>query len=131
MGAHGSVRTGRRPQPMRLKLLIPLAGAIALTAVCLQASAAPPPSTPTTPAIAAKQAEAAQVLNEIAVIDEGLNTTSEEFDGARVRLDALRANLRVERASFLRARTQYQAAERRAAKLLVWLYTSSHSDALD
>ena len=62
---------------MRPKLLIPLAGAIALTAVCLQASAAPRPSTPTTPAIAAKQAQATRVLGEIAAIDESLNTTSE------------------------------------------------------
>jgi cell wall-associated NlpC family hydrolase len=116
---------------MRLKLLIPLAGAFALTVVCLQASAAPPPSTPTTPAISAKKAQATQVLNEIAAIDERLNTTSEEFDGARVRLQALRQNLRAERSSLARARTQYQGAEHRAAKLLVWLYTSSHTDALD
>ena len=116
---------------MRLKLLIPLAGAIALTVVCLQASAAPPPSAHTTPAIAAKQAQAARVLSEIAAIDERLNTTSEQFDGARVRLDALRQNLRAERASLARARVQYLGAEHRAAKLLVWLYTSSHSDALD
>jgi cell wall-associated NlpC family hydrolase len=116
---------------MRPKLLIPLAGAIALTTVCLQASAAPPSSAPTTPAIAAKKAQAARVLAEIASIDESLNTTSEEFDGARVRLDALRKNLRAERASLARARTRYEAAEQRGAKLLVWLYTSSHSDALD
>ncbi len=65
------------------------------------------------------------------MIDEGLNTTSEEFDGARLRLAALRQNLRVEGASLARARARYRSAEHRAAKLLVWLYTSSRSDALD
>ncbi|HEY4348558.1 MAG TPA: NlpC/P60 family protein [Gaiellaceae bacterium] len=118
---------------MRLKLLIPLlAGAVALTTVCVQASAAPPTSTtPNTPAIRAKKAQAAHVLSEIAAIDERLNATSEQYDGARLRLTALRKNLRIERAALTTARTRYAAAQKRAAKLLVWLYTSSHSDSLD
>jgi cell wall-associated NlpC family hydrolase len=119
---------------MRLKLLIPFAGALALASVCLQASAAPPQSSvsnPTNPAIRAKQAQATHVLNEIAAIDETLNTTSEEFDGARVRLKALRANLHAERDSLATARAHYRVAQQRVAKLLVWLYTSNHSSALD
>ena len=110
---------------MRLKLLIPLAGALALTAVCAKAVPA------TTPQIAAKQAEAAQVLQEISAIDEQLNTTSEQYDGARVRLQALRKNLKAEQAQLGAAKARYQLAQQRAAKFLVWLYTSTHASSLD
>ncbi len=110
---------------MRLRLLIPLAGALALTAVCARAVPA------TTPAIAAKQAEAARVLQEISAIDEQLNATSEQYDGARVRLQALRKNLKAEQAQLGAAKARYQLAQQRAAKFVVWLYTSPHASSLD
>jgi peptidoglycan DL-endopeptidase CwlO len=110
---------------MRLRLLIPLAGALALTAVCAKAVPA------TTPQIAAKKAEAAQVLQEISAIDEQLNATSEQYDGARVRLQALRKNLKAEQAQLGAAKARYQLAQRRAAKFVVWLYTSPHASSLD
>ncbi len=126
---------------MKIQPAMRLAGAAtvaaALAAAFVTASTATPPSTsaqagtPTTPAIAAKRAQASRILNEIAVIDEGLNTTSEQYDGARVRLAALRKNLRIEHASLAEARAHYQQAQTRAAKLLVYLYTSSHSSSLD
>ena len=116
---------------MRMKPLIPLAAAFVLVAACVGSSQASPPSDALKPAIAAKQKQAAQVLNEISSIDESLNTTSEQYDGARVRLAAVRKNLHAEEASLVRARARYRRAEARAAKLLVWLYTSSHSNALD
>jgi cell wall-associated NlpC family hydrolase len=118
---------------MRLRLLIPLVGALALTAVC--ANAAPPPGSsvdhPMTPTIAKKQAEAQQILNDIAAIDEQLNATSEQFDGARVRLLALRKNLKVEEAQLGQAKARYHVAQQRAAKFVVWLYTQPHGSSLD
>jgi peptidoglycan DL-endopeptidase CwlO len=110
---------------MRMRLLIPLAGAIALSILCATATPA------TTPKIAAKQAEAARVLAEISAIDEQLNATSEQYDGARVRLHALRKNLKIEQAELGQAKARYELAQRRAAKFVVWLYTSPHASTLD
>ena len=104
---------------MRLKLLIPLAGAIALTAVCFRRRDCPAAQRPAQPAIEAKQAQAARVLKEIASIDESLNTISEQFDGARVRLQALRKNLTIERGrSRRRERVRGGAEARREAPCL-------------
>jgi cell wall-associated NlpC family hydrolase len=122
---------------MRIRLLIPLAAAIALTALCAGRVGAAPPAptdkagTKAKKAIAAKQAEARQVLAEIAAIDEQLNMVSEQFDGARVRLQTLRKNLVVEQKALTTAQARYRRAMGRAAKLAVWLYTSNHSSSLD
>ena len=113
---------------MRMRLLIPLAGALALVVACSLASAA---TAPTNPKIRAKQAEANRVLNEIATIDEGLNAVSEQYDGARVRLDALRKNLAAERVQLAGARLAYHQAQQRASKFLVWLYTQNKSSSID
>jgi cell wall-associated NlpC family hydrolase len=114
---------------MRMRILIPLAGALALVIACSLASAAPPQ--PTNPKIRAKQAEANRILNEIATIDEGLNTVSEQYDGARVRLAALRKNLAAERVQLAGATARYHRAQTRAAKFLVWLYTRNKSSSID
>jgi cell wall-associated NlpC family hydrolase len=115
---------------MRIKLLI-LAGVIALSSL----SAAGAGSTPVPPsqkkAIAAKKAEVQSVLNEIAAIDEQLNTVSEQYDGARVRLQALKKNLAAEQVALAKAKLRYEHAQQRAAKLLVWMYTQSHGNSLD
>jgi cell wall-associated NlpC family hydrolase len=112
-----------------------LAGAIALAAASAGAGRpAPSPtsaSTPSTPAIKAKQAQARQILEEIATIDEGLNVISEEYDGARVQLKAIRKNLAAEQVLLAQARAKYLQAQQRAARLLVWMYTSSHANSLD
>ena len=108
-----------------MRLLIPLAGTLALVAVCVPQGGA------TTPRIAAKRAEANRILNEIAVIDEGLNTVSEQYDGARLQLTALRSDLKTERASLAVAKVRYEQAEQRAARFLVWLYTANHASSLD
>jgi cell wall-associated NlpC family hydrolase len=108
-----------------MKLPLWIACATLLAAACAQAAAATPP------AILAKRAQAERVLAEISAIDEQVNTISEAYDGARLRLTALRARLRSERAAYLVARSQYAKAEQRAARLLVWLYNSSHTSSLD
>lgn len=111
---------------MRIKLLIPLVGAIALTAVCAGAGGGA-----VTPKIAAKQAEAKAVLEQISAIDEQLNSVSEKYDGAKVRLDKLRKSLVSEQIALTAARVRFHRSEHRAAKLLVWMYTSNHTSSLD
>ena len=111
---------------MRLRLLIPLAGTLALIAVCVPQGGATTPKK-----IAAKQAEANRILNEIAVIDQGLNAVSEQYDGARLQLTALRHDLKSERASLAVAKLRYEQALQRAAQFLVWLYTANHASSLD
>lgn len=119
----------RRPHTMKPKLFISLVGAVALAAGLTAGSVQASKGTP--PAIAAKRAQAARILEEISAIDESLNTTSEQYDGARVRLAALRKDLAAEQTSLARAQVRYHQAQDRVAKLLVWLYTSSHSSSLD
>ena len=114
---------------MKLKLVIRLAGAAALVAALASATAQARRETP--PRIVAKQAQAARILAEISAIDERLNTISEQFDGARVRLAALRQNLRTEKASLTAAVKQNRYQQQRVAKLLVWLYTNDRGSALD
>src|SRR6516225_5489415 len=116
---------------MRIKLLIPLAGVVALSSLLIQGAGSAPVPPSQKKAIAAKKAEAQQVLDEIASIDESLNTISEQYDGARVRLQALRKNLAAEKISLAKAKARYQRAQQRAAKLLVWMYTQSHGNSLD
>jgi cell wall-associated NlpC family hydrolase len=60
-----------------------------------------------------------------------LNATSEQFDGARVRLHALRKNLKIEQAQLGQAQARYHLAQQRAAKFVVWLYTQPHGSSLD
>ena len=49
------------------------------------------------------------MLDEIAAIDERLNTVSEQYDGARLRLTALRHDLKSERASLAVAKAPLRA----------------------
>ncbi len=121
---------------MPITLLLRVAVATVIAAACVQSADAAPPGTRATiaglgRAAAAKRAEAQRVLAEIWAVDEQLNTASERYDGARYRLGLIRARLDAERASYRRAKAAYARAERRAAKLLVWLYTSTHADSLD
>ncbi len=111
---------------MRIKRLIPLLGAIALTAVCASSGGGA-----VTPKIAAKQAEAKRVLEEISAIDEQLNSVSERYDGAKVQFDKARKSLVSEQIALTAARVRFHRSQHRAAKLLVWMYTSNHTSSLD
>src|SRR4029453_8879777 len=116
---------------MRIRLLIPLVGAVALLTLSVQGAGSAPVPTSQKKAIAAKRAEAQRVLDDIAAIDEQLNTVSEQYDGARVRLQALRKNIAAEEGALDKAKLRYQRAQQRAAKLLVWMYTQAHGNSLD
>jgi len=102
-----------------------------LLPVVLGAIAVLPITAATTPAIQAKQAQAARVLHQIAAIDEQLSVITERFDGARYRLGVLRGQLRKEQASLAVARTQNRTAQQHVAKLLVTLYESGRPSALE
>ncbi|MBV8597833.1 MAG: C40 family peptidase [Actinobacteria bacterium] len=84
----------------------------------------------TTP-LAAKRAEAQGVIAQIDAIDEHLNTVSEQYDGARVRLAQVDRRLHAEKAALVRARATDSRAQLRAAQLLVDLYTSDRPTALE
>jgi cell wall-associated NlpC family hydrolase len=129
---------------MRMKKLIPgVAAAVASVLFAATVGAAPsPPSGKTPPikvpaqtkaqkALAIKEAEARQVLSEIASIDEELNIVSEQFDGARYKLEVLRKRLAKEQVQLGAAKARYARAEKRAARLAVWIYTSNHASSLD
>lgn len=111
----------------RPKLIAYAAATLALIAVSLTGSAAGSLS----PAIKAKRAEAAMVLNEISTLDERLSVLTERYDGASVHLEAIQARLKTQRAALVRARRQYQTATRQVAHLVVSLYTSGQPSSLE
>jgi peptidoglycan DL-endopeptidase CwlO len=96
-----------------------------VVAIADHATAAPPPG------LVAKREQARAVLHQIAAIDERLSVVTEQFDGARVNLERVRARLAAERVSLARARAQNRRAEQQVANLLVTLYTSSRPSALE
>jgi cell wall-associated NlpC family hydrolase len=123
---------------MRMKQLITVVAAAVVAVLFVSTvGAAPsppgkqPPQTKAQKQLAIKEAEARQVLSEIASIDEELNMVSEQYDGARYKLGVIRKRLAKEQVQLGAAKARYARAEKRAAKLAVWLYTSSHSSSLD
>jgi cell wall-associated NlpC family hydrolase len=128
---------------MRMKTLIPgVAAAVVAVLFAATVGAAPTPpgkapanqppaQTKEQKALAIKEAEARQVLSEIASIDEELNMVSEQFDGARYKLQVLRKRLARETVQLAAAKARYARAEKRAARLAVWIYTSNHASSLD
>jgi peptidoglycan DL-endopeptidase CwlO len=81
--------------------------------------------------VAEKQGEAAHVLAEIGRIDRQLSHTVDAYDGARVQLAAVGAQLRRNRAELVRARRTLRVAQRRLARRIVLIYTSEQPTALD
>jgi cell wall-associated NlpC family hydrolase len=104
---------------------------IRLVLVALVATLAARAGSATPPDLAAKRAQAQQVSQQVAAIDEQLSVVTERFDGARVTLGALRRRLVREQVSLTRARKQNRAAELQAAKVLVSLYTTTRPTTLD
>jgi peptidoglycan DL-endopeptidase CwlO len=90
-----------------------------------------PSASATSPALAAKQAQAKQVLAQISAIDEQLSVITERYDTANVALTTLRRNVRTERASLTVAQAQYRHAQGNVATLLVHLYKENRPSALE
>jgi cell wall-associated NlpC family hydrolase len=108
-----------RPTLAALALAAPLVAAAGTTA-----AAAPPP-------IAQKQAEAGRVLVEIQRIDSQLGRTVDAYDGARVRLAAVGAELRANRVALARARTNFRLAQLQLERRVVAIYESDEPTPLD
>lgn len=85
----------------------------------------------TSPALAAKRAQAKRVIAQISAIDEQLSVITERYDTANVALTNLRRNVRTERASLTVAQAQYRHAQGNVARLLVELYKSERPSALE
>ena len=81
--------------------------------------------------MAEKQGEAAHVLAEIGAIDRQLSHTVDAYDGARVQLAAVGAQLRRNRAELVRARRTLRLAQARLERRIVLIYTSEQPTALD
>lgn len=102
--------------------------AVALVCASIVVSALPAGASPPSPSIAAKQSEAARVLEQVNQLDSEVNRAAEQFDAANLHLaqttKALRVNtqlLRFARANLKRSRSRKEAR-------LVALYTSGESD---
>jgi cell wall-associated NlpC family hydrolase len=107
-----------RPTLAAVALVAPLVAAAATTAA---------PSPP----IARKQSQAASVLAEIQRIDSQLGRTVDAYDGARVRLATVGAELRANRRLLARARTNLRLAQLQLERRVVAIYESAEPTPLD
>jgi cell wall-associated NlpC family hydrolase len=80
------------------------------------------------PGIAAKEAQAQQVLAQIQTLDSQLEKAVEAYDSATVKLQRIHSQLTVNRYKQKVARTNLRAAERRLADRLRDLYVSDSGD---
>jgi cell wall-associated NlpC family hydrolase len=78
--------------------------------------------------IASKQAEAQQVLAQIQELDSQLEKAIEAYDAANVKLDAIHAQVRVNRHEFHVARGNLRMAQNRLGARLRNLYVSGGTD---
>jgi len=106
---------------------------VAATAVA--AAGAKPPTSPQLAAkraqVAAKRAQAQQVIAQIDAVDARLGVVTEQFDGARLHLQEVRARLQVAERALARARVQNRKAQLNEARLLVSLYTNGRPSTLE
>ena len=107
-----------RPTLAVLALVAPLVAAAGTTA-----APAPP--------IAQKQGQATRVLAEIQRVDSQLGRTVDAYDGARVRLAAVGAELRTNRRQLARARTNLRLAQLQLERRVVAIYESDEPTPLD
>lgn len=107
-------RSGSRPSSKRLLAV----SAVALGAALL--AAVPALAGP----IQAKEAEARQVLAEIQSLDSKLERAVEAYDGANVKLDQIRGEIRVNRHELRIGRHNLREAQERLAARLHQIYVS-------
>ena len=74
--------------------------------------------------IAAKRADAAQVLAEIERIDMELDRAVDAYNGANVRLDEIESDLERNRSALARAESNYEHAQALLSNRVLTLYTS-------
>ena len=93
-----------------------------LGALILTATAASSPSE-----VRTKREEAQLVLEQVRQLGAEVGAAAERWNGARLRLQTLQAELRAARVDLRRARSGFQVAQRRASERLVALYTGGAS----
>jgi len=96
---------------------------IGIAALCVAASASADPGT-----VAAKQAQAQQVLGQIQQIDRNLNGAVEAYNLANVRLHRIEGDLRENRKQLTLARSNLKVAQRSLAARLVTAYTTTQDN---
>jgi peptidoglycan DL-endopeptidase CwlO len=109
---------------VRIRHLVATLALAAPLAAAAAGSAAPP-------TVAQKRSEAAAVLAEVARIDRALSHTVDAYDGARVRLASISAELARNRAALAAARATLRQAQARLGERLVAIYTSDEPTTLD
>lgn len=109
------IRSGTRRAPLLLASLTVIFAVVAL------ASASPAAADPS---VAAKQAEARNVLAQIRELDGRLSHTIESYNLANIKLDRIRAELKTSSRHLAIARTSLKAAQSHLSQRLVALYTN-------
>ncbi|MFL5945314.1 MAG: NlpC/P60 family protein [Gaiellaceae bacterium] len=96
---------------------------IGVAALCAAAAANADPGS-----VAAKQAQAQQVLGQIQQIDQSLGAAVEQYNLANVRLQKIEGDLRENRKQLTLARANLKLAQKSLAARLVHAYTSSEDN---
>jgi cell wall-associated NlpC family hydrolase len=96
---------------------------VAIAAFCMVASASADPGS-----VAAKQAQAQQVLGQIQQIDRDLGAAVEAFNLANVRLDKIEGDLQENKQQLKVARANLTFAQKSLAARLVTAYTSTQDN---
>jgi cell wall-associated NlpC family hydrolase len=96
---------------------------IGVAALCAAAAANADPGS-----VAAKQAQAQQVLGQIQQIDESLGAAVEQYNLANVRLQKIEGDLRENRKQLTVARANLKLAQKSLAARLVHAYTSNEDN---
>jgi len=96
---------------------------IGVVALCAAASASADPGS-----VAAKQAQAQQVLGQIDQIDQSLGAAVEQYNLANVRLQKIEGDLRENRKQLTLARANLKVAQKSLAARLVTAYTSTQDN---
>jgi cell wall-associated NlpC family hydrolase len=119
-------RQGGRERRLLARRTLGVAGFTAalalLGALILTATAASSPSE-----VRTKREEAQLVLEQVRQLGAEVGAAAERWNGARLRLQTLQAELRAARVDLRRARSGFQVAQRRASERLVALYTGGAS----
>jgi peptidoglycan DL-endopeptidase CwlO len=110
-------------QPRRRKTAVALL--VAVTALLAATSST------ASPTVSAKQAEAQRVLGEIQAIDSSLDKAVDAYNAAQMKLDAIRAEEKVNQRHLVIARGNFKSAQATLANRLLALYKSGDDNVLE
>ena len=110
-------------QPRRRKSAVALL--VAVTALLAATSST------ASPTVSAKQAEAQRVLGEIQAIDSSLDKAVDAYNAAQMKLDAIRAEEKVNQRHLVIARGNFKSAQATLANRLLALYKSGDDNVLE